>query len=193
MEPIDKESLDALPIQEPDEPQERTYTYREKALRDLFINEYLVDYDPVGAAIRVGYNRGIAKEYAVRFMDEAYVAREIAKREAAPSTEQDEESFKKMIIARLVREANYHGPGSSQAARVAALGKLAQLKGMEPVSKTRTELTGPNGEPLQSAGQFIIPGVMTPEQWAEAAARQQAELVSGKVKQAEQVAPPSID
>lgn len=192
MEPSDNEPLEYSQIEEPDEPQERSYTYREKALRDLFINEYLVDYDAIGAAIRVGYNRGIAKEYAVRFMDEAYVAREIARREAAPE-KSDEEALKKRIMAGLVREANYRGPGSSQAARVAALGKLAQLNGMEPASKTQTQLTGPNGEPLQGPGNFIIPGVMTPEQWALAAAQQQADLVSGKTKQVEQVAAPTVD
>lgn len=194
MEAIDKESLDALPIQAPSAPKEedeRTYTWREKALRDLFVKEYLVDYDAVGAAMRIGYNRGIAKEYAVRLMDEPYVARQIAKQEGAP-VEEDEKTAKKRIMAGLVREANYRGAGSSQAARVAALGKLAQLYGMEPATKTKTELTGPDGQPL-TAGQFIIPGVMTPEQWEREVSRQQADLVAGKIAQVVQVAAPSID
>lgn len=191
MEAIDKESLDALPIQEPEQADERSYTWREKALRDLFVKEYLVDYDSIGAAMRVGYNRGIAKEYAVRLMDEPYVMRQIAKQEGAP-IEEDEKTAKKRIMAGLVREANYRGAGSSQAARVAALGKLAQLYGMEPATKTKTELTGADGQPLTS-GQFIIPGVMTPEQWEAAAAKQQAELVSGKIAQVAQVAAPSVD
>lgn len=192
MEAIDKESLDALPIQEPEEAEERSYTWREKALRDLFVKEYLVDYDSIGAAMRVGYNRGIAKEYAVRLMDEPYVMRQIAKQEGAP-IEESEDVLKKRIMAGLIREANYRGAGSSQAARVAALGKLAQLNGMEPATRMKTELTGPNGEPLQGPGQFIIPGVMTPEQWETAVKKQQSDLVTGKTAQVAQVAPPSVD
>lgn len=194
MEAIDKESLDALPIQEPEQfttQSERSYTWREKALRDLFVKEYLVDYDSVGAAMRVGYNRGIAKEYAVRLMDEPYVMREIAKYEGTPA-EESEDVLKKRIMAGLIREANYRGPGSSQAARVAALGKLAQLNGMEPATRTKTELTGADGQPL-AAGQFVIPGIMTPEQWEPFAAQQQADLVAGKTKQVDQVEPPSVN
>lgn len=194
MEAVDQESLAALPIQEPEQPaseNERTYSYREKALRDFFVKEYLVDYDAIGAAMRIGYNRGIAKEYAVRLMDEPYVAREIARMEAAP-TEETDAALKKRIMAGLIREANYRGPGSSQAARVAALGKLAQLNGMEPATKTKTELTGADGQPL-SAGQFVIPGVMTPEQWEQAARAQQEALVSGKIPQVAQVEVPTLN
>lgn len=196
MEAVDIESLNALPIQEPEQVQEasneRTYTYREKALRDLFVKEYLVDYNAIGAAMRVGYNRSIAKEYAVRLMDEPYVAREIAKHEGATGDDVEDEAVqRKRILAGLRREANYTGPGSSQAARVAALGKLAQLYSMEPATRTKTELTGAEGQPL--AGAFVIPGVLTPEQWEAAALAQQEALVSGKIKQVAQVEAPSID
>jgi hypothetical protein len=192
MEDVDRESLEALPIQDPAEMgEERQYTHRERALRDLYVKEYLTDYDPVGAAIRVGYNRGIAKEYAVRFMEEPYVLRQIAKMEAAPSDESGEDLMKKQIIAGLKREANYRGPGSSQAARVAALAKLAHLHGMEPASKVKQEVTGADGAPL--AGQIVIPGVMTPDQWEQIAAQQQSDLVSGKIAQVKQVEPPAVD
>lgn len=188
MEAVDQEYVEAM---RPPEEEERMYSYREKALRDFFIKEYLVDYNAIAAAQRIGYNKGIAKEYAVRLMAEPYVAREISRLEGAPA-EEDELSIKKRIMAGLIRESNYYGPGSSQAARVAALGKLAQLHGMEPATKTKTELTGADGQPL-TAGQFIIPGVMTPEQWAAAAAQQQADLVSGKIAQVAQVAPPTVE
>lgn len=190
MEAVDHKSLEALPMNAPEE-NERTYSYREKALRDFFVKEYLVDYNAVGAAMRIGYNKGIAREYAVRLMDEPYVAREIARLEGAPA-EENEEALRKRIMQGLIREANDRGPGSTQAARVAALGKLAQLNGMEPATRTKTELTGADGQPL-AAGQFVIPGVMTPEQWAVEAARQQADLVSGKIAQMTQVAPPTVD
>lgn len=168
---------DDLPIVEPE--QEITYTYREKQLRDLFINEYLVDYDVVGAAVRVGYGKSYAATFGARFMNEPYVMREIRRKEglATNDSAEDKEAFKKRIIAGLVREANYRGPGASQSARVAALAKLASLNGMDPTIRSATELTGKDGQPL-GAGTFVIPGIMTPEQWEQAAAAQQEALTS---------------
>lgn len=190
MEDIDKESLDALPIQDPED-EERSYSDRELKLRDKFVKEYLRDYNPVEAAVRIGYSRSIAKEYATRFMDEPYVARKIKQQEEAPVEQLDQETFKKRIMAGLYKEANNYGMGSTQAARVAAWAKLAHLQGMEPASKVKNEITGADGAPL--AGTFVLPGLMTPEQWEQAAAQQQEDLVSGKIGQAKQVAPPSID
>lgn len=168
---------DDLPIVEPE--QEIVYSFREKQLRDLFINEYLVDYDSVAAAIRVGYGKPYAATFGTRFMNEPYVMREIRRREGLVNdiTSEDKEAFKKRIIAGLVREANYRGPGASQSARVAALAKLASLNGMDPTIKTSSELSGKDGQPL-GTGLFVIPGIMTPEQWEQAAAAQQEALTS---------------
>lgn len=163
---------DDLEIIEPEE--ERSYSYREKALRDFFVNEYLVDYDPVAAAVRVGYGKSFAKEYAARFMNEPYVLREIQRREGvADNSADDEESEKKRIIAGLKREANYRGPGSSQSARVAALSRLATLHGMDPQNKPKEP------DVLPGEGTFVVPGIMTPEQWEAEAAKQQEALVNG--------------
>lgn len=173
---MEQESIDALPIQEPEV---AVYSPLAKALRDNFVKQYLIDYDAVNAAVRIGYNRGIAKEYAARFMDEPYVIKQIQVQEIAPA-EEDPKDLQKRIMAGLIREANYRGAGSSQAARVAALGKLAQLNGMEPATRNKTELTGADGEPL-GAGTFVIPGLMTPEAWEEAARKQQETLVAATV------------
>jgi hypothetical protein len=176
---------DDLPIDEPAE--ERSYTYREKALRDFFVKEYLVDYDAVAAAHRIGYGKSYAKEFSARFMQEPYVLRQIAKSEGFVNTEspEDRESAKRRIMAGLTREANYRGPGSSQAARVAALSKLAQLHGMDFDAKPKELDNNP------AEGAFVVPGVMTPEQWAAAAEKQQEDLVNGVT--AVMPAPPSIN
>lgn len=189
MEDIDKESLDALPIQDPDE-EERSYSDRELKLRDKFVKEYVKDYNPIAAAQRIGYSASIAREYAQRFMDEPYVARKIRMLEDEPPEDMSPEKMQQRIMAGLYKEANNYGQGSTQAARVAAWAKLAHLQGMEPALKTKNEHTGADGAPL--AGQFVIPGVMSPEQWAAAAAQQQQDLVSGKIEQAKQVEPPVI-
>ena len=158
-----------------------TLSAREKALRNLFVEEYLTDYDALGAAIRVGYPQSFAKEYAVRFMHEPYVLQQIKLKETTPVAEDDNEAMKKRIMTGLIREANYRGPGCSQSARVAALAKLASIAGMDAPSRSKTEITGPNGSPFLG-GQFVIPGVMTVEQWEAAAAAQQASLInSGSV------------
>lgn len=175
-------AADDLEITEPEE--ERSYSYREKALRDFFVNEYLVDYDALAAAVRIGYGKSYAKDFAQRFMNEPYVLREIQRKEGLTNPEtEDPEASKKRIIAGLTREANYRGPGSSQSARVAALSRLATLHGMDPAqSKPKDEV--PVGE-----GVFVVPGIMSPEQWEAAAAKQQDDLVSGVVMPA----PPSIN
>lgn len=191
MEEIDKESLAALPIQDPEDGEERSYSDREIKLRNNFVKEYLKDYDPVGAAQRVGYARSIAREYAIRFMDEPYVARMIKQLEEAPIEEVDTETMKKRIMAGLYKEANNFGLGATHAGRVAAWAKLAQLQGMEPASRVKNEITGADGAAL--GGMFVLPGLMTPEDWEKAAATQQQDLVDGKIAQAKQVAPPSID
>lgn len=175
-------AADDLEITEPEE--ERSYSYREKALRDFFINEYLVDYDAVGAAVRVGYGKSYAKDFAQRFMQEPYVLREIQRKEGSVNLQsEDPEAAKKRIIAGLTREANYRGPGSSQSARVAALSRLATLYEMDPKDKVK--------EPENNIGEgtFVVPGMMTPEQWEAAAAKQQEDLVAGVVMPA----PPSIN
>jgi hypothetical protein len=190
MDEIEKESLDALPIQDPED-DERSYSDRELKLRDRFVKEYLKDYDALGAAKRVGYTGMVAKEYAVRFMDEPYVIRKIDALKATPFDEMNEDQMHKTIKAGLYREANDRGIGSTQPARVAAWAHLARLSGMEPATKVKNEITGADGAPL--AGTFVLPGLMTPEQWEAAARQQQEDLVSGKIGQVKQVEAPAVD
>lgn len=158
------------------DPDEKIYSYREKALRDMFITEYLVDYDEVAAAIRCGYGSSYARDYAVKFMHESYVQKQIKSKELV-NKEDGPEELKQRIMAGLIREANYRGPGCSQSARVAALSKLASLNGMDQAIKTESKLLDANGNPIM-AGTFVIPGLMTPEQWENAASAQQDALVS---------------
>ena len=41
---------------------------QEKALRDLFVQEYIKDFDPFQACLRVGFQAAFAVEYAKKFM-----------------------------------------------------------------------------------------------------------------------------
>lgn len=161
-----------------------TLTKSEMALRDKFVIEYVKDYNALDAAIRIGYTLAFAKEFAPRFMSESYVLNQIKKQETAPEgiDFENEDALKRQVYASLWREANFHGAGSSQAARVAALSKLSAFHGMDAPSRSKQELTGPDGQPLQAGGVLVIPGVMTSEQWAAQAEQQQADLVRPEVK-----------
>jgi hypothetical protein len=160
-------------------------THRERALRDLFVKEYLTNYNALEAAIRVGYGQSYAKEYAVRFMNCPYVMSQISKMETT-ADEASPDAMRKMVIRGLIREANYTGPGASAGARVAAFAKLAAIQGLDAPKKSIHEMTGPDGQPIATGGVFVVPGVATIEEWAAVAEKQQADLVAGKTEQVQQ-------
>lgn len=151
-------------------------TQAEMDLRDRFVKEYLTDYDAYKAAIRIGYAPAYAKDFAKRFMEEPYVLGKIRDAEGGDTGDVDPEVQKKMVLAGLWREAKNYGPGSSQAARVAALSKISAFFGMDAPKTSKTELTGADGQPLGS-GVFVVPGMVTAEEWAAQAEKQQADLV----------------
>jgi hypothetical protein len=169
---------DTIPLQPP---VEQYLTAPEKALRDRFVAQYLVDYDAYKACIRIGYTPPFAKEFSNRFLNEQYVLTKIAETEGTKGeVKPDEEAEKKRIIAGLWREANNLGYGSSQSARVAALAKLSAFYGMDAPTKSKTELTGADGQPL-NAGVFVVPGLMTTEDWERQAQAQQEALTRPEV------------
>lgn len=151
-------------------------TQCERDLRDKFVTEYLIDYDSYKAAIRIGYSPVFAREYHQQFMGESYVLRKIKAVESKPPEEYDELAERRKIVAGLWREANYMGAGGSQAARVAALAKLSAFYGMDAPTRSQAELTGKDGQPL-GQGVLVVPGLISAEDWAVQAAKQQEDLV----------------
>jgi hypothetical protein len=161
-------------IEEPD--LTHTLSPSERSLRDRFVKEYLVDYNSTAAACRVGYRKSIAAEFGVRFMQEPYTLQQIRLAECEP-LDSSPEAAKQRVMTGLIREANYRGPGSSQAARIAALSKLASIYGMDAPTRSQQEITGPDGQPLKG-GYFVVPGIMTVEDWEKQALEQQSKLVA---------------
>lgn len=144
---------------------------REKAIRDLFVSEYMVDYDPIAAALRCGYQKQFAIEFSVKFMDEPYVQQKINEvKFQVVDDKQELEYNKKRIKAALMVEAHYHGPGSSHAARVAALGRLAALNGME-APKVTANLN------IHRGGVMAVPGIASLDEWEAKASMSQDQLV----------------
>lgn len=149
---------------------------RQKALRDLFVAEYLIDYNQVNAAMRCGFPREFAVQFATQFMDEPYVQQRIKAMEFTPmDPKQEEEYNKQRIKTQLMREAMYKGPGSSHAARVSALTTLAKLNSMEPSKKVEQNINLQGGVMRVPAP----PGSL--DEWEQAASKSQADLQDGKI------------
>lgn len=146
------------------------YNEREKALRDTFVSEYLVDYNGLKAAMRCGFPREFATEWAQKLLDEPYVQQMLQSVSMTPMDPKKEAEYNQQRIKnQLLREAFYHGPGSSHAARVAAGVALAKLYGMEPPKKTEATVK-------HAGGVMIAPGVADLSSWEGAASESQDAL-----------------
>ena len=115
-----------------------TLTKQERALRQGFVEQYLVDYDAIGAAIRLGYQEAFAQQYAKQFLAEPYTLRLIKEKEAEFGILTEEDQHRKKIVAGLYREA--HSRFNSGSARVAALTQLAKIIGIEAPVKTEQQV-----------------------------------------------------
>lgn len=154
---------------------ERELSTRERALRDVFVKEYLIDFDPIVACMRCGFTSVMAAQYAARFMEEPYVQRKI--RDEQMKTEDiadidSKEAKKQQILAGLLREAHYRGPGSSQSARVAALSKLASIHGLDSVNKPGS---------VDNSGVMLVPGVASLDDWEKVAQASQEKLANDSI------------
>ena len=152
-------------------PEPESLTFRERALRDLFVVEYLIDYDAIAACQRCGFNYQFAVDYSLKFMREPYVLQKINKVKFQETDEESSLEFDtKRIRASLMAEAHYRGPGSSHAARVAALSKLAALCGMEAPKKFEQTIN-------HRGGVMAVPGIASLDDWEQAASASQDALV----------------
>lgn len=115
-----------------------TLTKQERTLRQRFVEEYLADYDPVAAAIRLGYQEAFAQQYAKQFLAEPYTLKLIKEKEAQFGILTEEDQHRKKIVAGLYREA--HNRFNSGSARVAALTQLAKIIGIEAPVKTELKV-----------------------------------------------------
>ena len=97
--------------------------------RDLFVDEYLVDFNATAAVIRTGGSKKGASYKAHLLMQEPYVQLRI--RQTIDALEEAKIINRQRILAGLVREAHYSGVGASHSARVAAWSTLARIIGME--------------------------------------------------------------
>lgn len=149
-------------------------TVQEKALRDTFVAEYLVDYNGLKACMRCGFPREFAIEWSQKLLDEAYVQKRITELSMfAPNGEDQEKGEadynKQRIKAQLLKEAHYYGPGSSHAARVSALKNLAVIYGMEAPKKIDANIA-------HQGGVMRAPGIAELDSWEQSASSSQEAL-----------------
>lgn len=147
MQSIDPRSLDSF-TQAAFHPE---LTESEKRIRDAFVREYLEDYSHINAAIRVGFMKSFAEDYANKFMAEPYVQQKIRELELDAGIKDDNDRDRRLVLATLKREMQYRGAGSAHSARVSAAAQLAKLLGMEPALKTKTEVS------VTTPVQFYLP------------------------------------
>jgi hypothetical protein len=149
-------------------------SHDEMVIREKVVMEYLYDMSWTRACLRCGFRQEFVEDTANRFMQDPYciwrvkvLARErgLAINAGDESTRED---AKATILAALHKEAHYYGPGSSQSARVSALGKLAQLLGMEPPKQSKVDVAVP--------GVMIVPAIASVEDWEATAAPAQEKL-----------------
>lgn len=102
---------------------------QEKALRDLFVTEYLKDFDAFQACLRVGFQAAFAVEYAKRFINEPYVQRKLADlQRSTPESEEAQANEDRALVLNVLRQAAQNGPYAS---RVQAASKLATILGLD--------------------------------------------------------------
>jgi len=145
-------------------------TERERELRNLFVNEYLVDYNPVLAAQRCGFQVSFAKDYAIKFMNESYVQKRIEQVKHTPVNPIAQDDYdKSRVRAILMKEAlDITSTGS---ARVSAAAKLAVILGMDAPTKTINEN-------VNKGGVLMVPAIANIDDWQAIAQASQAKLVS---------------
>lgn len=148
---------------------------REKALRDLFVREYFVDYDPIAACLRCGFMRSFAEEYAQKFMTEPYVRQQLVILEQTsplPNTgnKNADDFAKQRIVNGLFREA--HNMSSNASARVSALKELAEIYKLKEPTKPQE-----NKNKKHRGGVMVAPAIADVTQWEEIAVSSQEKLV----------------
>lgn len=95
-----------------------------RALRDLFVQEYLKDFDPYVACIRLGFQATYATQYAQQFMTEGYVQRQIIHFTRKVPDVGGQEQADRALLENTLRQAMQHGPYASRVAAAKAFGDI---------------------------------------------------------------------
>lgn len=133
----------------------------ERALRDKFVEHYLRTRDATQAAKLCGFMDAFATAYGNRLLSEPYVQQRVKVEERELSKEEKQQ----LVESLLFREAR---DGTSHAARVSALSKLANILDMDGSKKLEITHRG---------GVMLVPAMASVDEWENIATAQQEEIV----------------
>lgn len=166
---------------------EENLTPAMKHRRDVFIREYLRDFNGSQAWLRMKaecdpedahktYTPIQSSEAAYQLRQEPYVAKRIA--ELVDSLEAANMVSQQRVLAMLLRDAELQGIGAKHAARVSAQKVLVDILGMSSAAKAVVARTGgAQGAGGPRGGVMVVPAVAgTADEWEAAAAQAQAQL-----------------
>lgn len=105
---------------------EPAFTEKEIRLRDGFVCEYLKDFDPYQACLRLGFQATYAVQWSQTLFNDGYVQRKIAFMTAEPVNDARQEAVDRAMIEMTLRKVMQRG---SDSARVAAVREFRALKG----------------------------------------------------------------
>jgi hypothetical protein len=143
-------------------------TEHERALYDVFCQEYLVDLDVVRAASRCGFQAGFAADYGRMLYQKSYVQKKIAELQRSKLDEKDEREFDAINIRARLRSI-INDQNQKASARVAAARELNAMHGLHHQEKAASDVG-------QRAGIVLLPSIANLSEWEAAATASQSAL-----------------
>ncbi len=144
-----------------------TINSKERAAKALALRKEGKTFDAIAAEL--GYNSKQAAHDAVM-----RAIREILREPVTELVQLDLERLDEMFQIHYINACA--GDVQALTGCMKIMERRAKILGMDAPEKK--ELTGKDGQPL-SGGTFVLPAVMTPEEWEAKAAEQQAQLTKG--------------
>lgn len=145
-------------------------TPKRKRMLDLFVDEYIVDFNPTNACIRAGFKVKFPYQKAQRLLREPYVQKKIW--QVVENIDEKMLVSRKKVLGMLLREANFDAHGASHGARVAAIGKLATVLGMD---QHNINIKGNINHNVRG-GVMLVPLMPGTEEWEKLASNSQKQL-----------------
>lgn len=147
--------------------QPRALSPGELAIRAVFVEEYLKDYDGYLAAIRCNFHPTQALQAARELLQDAEVNRMIQSKLCNFHTQgKRSQEQRDLIIRSLIKEAHAHGMGCSQVGRISALSTLAKIFNLDKVQEKASVVHHV----------MEVPMAMNNDDWESTATKQQAKL-----------------
>jgi hypothetical protein len=105
---------------------EPALTEKETLLRDAFVAEYLKDFDPFKACLRLGFQATYATQWSQTLIQDGYVQRKLSYMMAKPAATPEQEELDRAMVENTLRLVMQRG---SDSARVAAVREFRAMRG----------------------------------------------------------------